>query len=1105
MTARNPVGDIAAGYGELRLVEQPAIELLTELGWEHRNLFAETYGEHGTEGRQSEHQVILVRRLLAALRRLNPGLPEDAYAQAVEQLAQDRSKQIAVNANREFYRLLKDGVKVTVPDEHGGHNTEVLRVIDWTLPANNDFLLTSQMWVAGDMYRRRCDLLAFVNGLPLVFIELKKPSVPLRSAFDDNLRDYRGQSVPQLFHPNAFIVLSNGSDTRIGTLTSAWEHFFDWKRVVSEDEVVDAADKVSLSRALRGLLEPARLLDYIENFTVFEEGKGGLIKKTAKNHQFLGVNKAIARLVELRGLGTPPVGAPHGRDAFRSNVAEAESARAHGALLQKPGEGRKRLGVFWHTQGSGKSLSMVFFTQKILRTLPGTWSFVVVTDREELDDQISKTFKATGATTREDVRATSGEHLKQMLRGNERYIFTLIQKFRTEAGQPYPMLSDRSDVIVITDEAHRSQYDIFALNMRNALPRAGFIGFTGTPLIAGEEERTREVFGDYVSVYDFARSIEDGATVPLYYENRIPEVQLTNHELNRDLERLLEDAELDEAQEKKLEREFAREYHIITREERLDAIAKDVVAHFTGRGYRGKAMMICIDKATAVRMYDKVHAQWQAETTRLKAALATAQGDDRERLIARIRLMDTTDMAVVVSQGQNEVEDLGAKGLDITPHRQRMLREDLAEEFKKPDSELRLVFVCAMWITGFDVPTCSTIYLDKPMRAHTLMQTIARANRVAPGKESGLIVDYVGIFRALQKALAIYAKPKPGSKGETSDPIEIKALLVTALREALADAQRFCEARGVDLPAVARSQGFDRIGRIDDAIEAILRTDEDKKHYVQLACRVARLFKAILPDPMANELAPLAILAVYLAAKIRADTEKPDISAVMGDIESLLNDSIATEGYRIGPASNAEALINLSEVDFEALQEKFAAGRKHTEAEKLRRLIEGKLADMMQLNASRVDFADKFQKLIDEYNAGSKNVEELFAELVKFARELSAEEKRGFAEALSEEELALFDILTKPEPVLATKEVIEVKKVCRELLESLKREKLVLDWREKQQARAGVMQAIKLDLRRLPIAFDKDMRSEKLARAYAHVYDHYFGAGASSYQVRSVS
>ena len=1049
--AKHVAREVSAGYGELALVEMPAIDLLTSLGWSFKNLYTEAFGELGSEGRESESQVILTRRLRTALEALNPGLPADAYAQAIEQLVQDRSKQIAVNANREVYRLLKDGVKVKVPDEHGGHSVETLRVIDWATPANNEYFLASQMWVAGDMYRRRCDLLGFVNGLPLVFIELKKPAVPLKSAFDDNLRDYRGQSVPQLFHPNAFILLSNGSDTKVGTLTSGWEHFFDWKRVADEDE----AGKVSLERALRGLLDPARLLDYVENFTVFEEGKGGLIKKVAKNHQLLGVNKSIARLVELR---------------------ETEKTE------------RKRLGVFWHTQGSGKSLSMVFFTQKVLRRVLGSCTFVIVTDREELDDQISKTFKATGATAREDVRATSGEHLKELLRGNERYIFTLIQKFRTEPGQPYPMLSDRSDVIVITDEAHRSQYDIFALNMRNALPNAGFIGFTGTPLIKGEEERTREVFGDYVSVYDFARSIEDGATVPLYYENRIPEVQLTNQELNRDLEALLEAAELDEDQEKKLEREFGREYHVITREDRLEAIAKDIVAHFTGRGYRGKAMMVCIDKATAVRMYDKVRAHWQAEVARLKTALVPAQGDDRERLIARIHLMETTDMAVVVSQGQNEVEDLKAKGLDIVPHRQRMLKEALDEKFKDPASELRLVFVCAMWITGFDVPTCSTIYLDKPMRAHTLMQTIARANRVAPGKESGLIVDYVGIFRALQDALATYARPEGAGGGS---PILDKAELVAALNAALNEVAGFAQVRGVTLETIAAAQGFARIGLIDDAVEAFLATESDKKAYLQMAGRVARLFKAILPDPLANELAPPAVLVSYLAAKIRAETDPPDISGVMGDVEQLLNDSIATEGYRIGPASRPEALVNLSEIDFEALQARFAQGHKRTEAEKLKRLIEGKLAQMMAVNSSRADFAEKLQKLIDAYNAGSQNVEAFFAELKAFAQALTEEEQRAVAEGLSEEELALFDILTKPEPKLTKAEEAEVKKVCKELLATLKREKLVLDWREKQQARAGVMQALKVEMRRLPKAYTKDIRIEKMARAYAHVFDRH--------------
>ena len=526
-------------------------------------------------------------------------------------------------------------------------------------------------------------------GIPLVFIELKAPHVALKSAYDDNLRDYRGQSIPQLFHPNAFIMLSNGSETRVGTITSEWEHFFEWKRIADEEE----EGEVSIERALRGLCDRRRLLDVVENFIAFEETKGGLVKKVAQNHQYLGVNRAIARMRELQ-------------------ASDPDTA--------------KRLGVFWHTQGSGKSLSMVFFTEKIHRKIPGKWTFVIVTDREELDDQISKTFKAVGAVSNIEARAKKREHLKQLLTQDERYVFTLIQKFQTTGGEPYPKLSDRSDIIVITDEAHRSQYDIFALNMRSALPHAGFLGFTGTPLIEGEEERTREVFGDYVSVYDFARSVEDGATVPLFYENRIPELQLTNENLGEDMQRLLEDAELDAEQEKVIERRFARQYHLIVRPERLDAIAKDIVQHFVGRGYRGKAMMVCIDKATAVSMYDRVQQYWKEHIEALKASLQTAAGDRRAAVVDKIALMETTDMAVVVSQSQNEVEDLKAKGLDIVPHRKRMMREDLDETFKDPASNLRLVFVCAKWITGFDVPTCSTLYLDKPIRNHTLMQTIAR-------------------------------------------------------------------------------------------------------------------------------------------------------------------------------------------------------------------------------------------------------------------------------------------------------------------------------------------------------------------------------------------
>lgn len=726
--------DQAHDYGEDAAIEQPAIQLFGSMGWETANLYHEWASGKSTEGRESEKQVVLEERLRAALERLNPELPPEAIAKVIEEVIRDRSRMVPVNANQELWRLLREGVKVRVTTPRGGHETKTARIIDWRNPGANDFLLASQFWVKGDMHRRRPDLIGFVNGIPLVLVELKKPSAALKSAYDDNITDYR-DTIPHLFIPNAFVLLSNGIDTKVGSTFAPWHYFNEWKRIDDEGE----AGRVSLETAIRGLCEPSRLLDLIENFIVYEEEKAGLIKKLAKNHQFLGVNRAIVEVIRSQ------------------DRPEGEAGR---------------LGVFWHTQGSGKSLSMVFFCQKILRTVKGNWTFVIVTDRQELDEQIYKTFLATGAVTNTEVHADSGAHLKQLLSADHRYVFTLIHKFNTRDGAAYPQLSDRRDIIVITDEAHRTQYDTLALNMRNALPNAAFLGFTGTPLMAGEE-RTREVFGDYISIYNFAQSIADGATVPLYYENRIPELQLTNEAMGDELEELLEEADLDEGQARKVEREFAREYHLITRDDRLEAIAADLVRHFVGRGLRAKAMMVCIDKATAVKMHDKVRAHWEGYIEELAANVATATEDERPILEAQIDLMKTTDMAVVVSQSQNEIKELADKGLDIRPHRKRMVEEDLDERFKDANDPLRLVFVCAMWITGFDVPSCSTIYLDKPMKNHTLMQTIARANRNFPGKEAGFIVDYVGVFRNLQKALAIYGG---GNSGSAEPPSATRAI-----------------------------------------------------------------------------------------------------------------------------------------------------------------------------------------------------------------------------------------------------------------------------------------------------------------------------------------
>jgi type I restriction enzyme R subunit len=1051
---QTPSGD----YSESALVEQPAIELFGELGWETADCFHEFDSGRSTLGRETPAEVVLIPRLRAALEKLNPGLLAEAVGFAIEELTRDRSVMSMTAANREIYQLLKDGVKVNTPSGEEGYDekTEVVRIIDWKEPWNNDFFLASQFWVTGEMYKRRADLVGFVNGIPLVLVELKAAHKQIENAFNRNLKDYK-DTIPHLFWYNGFIILSNGTDSKIGSISAEWEHFNDWKKINSEGE----EGIISLETMIWGTCLPERLLDIEENFTLFSDAGGGPVKLVAKNHQYLGVKNAIDALIKAR-------------------------------------DSAGRLGVFWHTQGSGKSYSMIFFSQKVLRKMPGNWTFVIVTDRKELDEQIYKNFARAGAVTEQEAHAASAEDLRRLLMEDHRYVFTLIQKFRTEAGEKHPELSDRSDIIVITDEAHRTQYDTFALNMRNALPNAAFIGFTGTPLMA-KEEKTRQVFGDYVSIYNFKQSVDDGATVPLYYENRIPEVILTNQNLNEDIEKLLEEAELDEEQERKLEREFSREYQLVTRDDRLEKIAKDIVEHFMGRGQEGKAMVVCIDKATAVRMYDKVQRYWKQYLGDLESKLAVSSVEESDALRDKVRYMKETDMAVVVSQSQNEVEEMRKKGLDIKPHRKRTVKEDLDEKFKNPGNPLRLVFVCAMWMTGFDVPCCSTIYLDKPMKNHTLMQTIARANRVFGDKVNGLIVDYFGVFRDLQRALAIYGSGSGGGIREGDTPVKNKAALVEELKKAIADARGFCVERGIELDKVQRAGGFQRVKLLNDAVEAIIINDESKRRYLLLAGDVNKLYRAILPDRQANEFSPICRLLGVVGEKIRSLTPQADISEVMEEVELLLDESIAAEGYAIGDRRGKYKTVDLSNIDFEALKQKFEKSRKRIEAERLRGLINNKLAKMVRWNKSRMDYLERFQQMIDEYNAGSMNVDEFFRQLTEFAKELNQEEKRSVVERLSEEELTVFDLLTKPDMELTKKDRKQVKKVARELLETLKKEKLVLDWRKRQQSRAAVILSIEYTLDGLPPSYSKDTYREKCDLVYRHIFDSYYGEGRSVY------
>ena len=1048
-------------YTEDALIEQPAIKLFDDLNWDTLNCWEETFGEQSLLGRENRGDVVLVNRLRNALEKLNPDSPGFAIDEAVEALTRDRSAMSAIAANEQIYLLLKEGYKFVTPDEDEDDVT--VKIIDWQNPENNDFLLCSQMSITGEIETRRPDLLGFVNGLPLVFIELKASHRRLINAYRDNLKDYR-DTIPNLFCYNQLIVLSNGIQSKVGSITSQWEHFADWKKINSEKE----ARKVSLEVVLRGTCEKSRLLDLIENYIFFEKRKA-TVKIIARYHQYLGVNEALSGLQHIK---------------------------------ERDGQ----LGVFWHTQGSGKSFSMVFFSQKAFRKLPGNWTFVVVTDRTDLDDQIYKTFNAAGIV-KEEAQASSGAELKQLLSEDHRFVFTLIQKFRAEQGEDYPVLSTRDDIIVITDEAHRSQYDTLAMNMRRALPNAGFIAFTGTPLLAGEE-KTREVFGDYVSIYNFADAVDDGATLPLFYENRVPEVNLNRDDLGDAIVEILDQADLSEEQEARLEREFARPYKIITDSDRLDTIAGDIVDHYMGResfstGVVGKAMVVSIDKATAIKMYNRVQHEWGVKLDGFKSQLKHASGSRKNWLQEKIKQMETTDMAVVVSGGQGDYERLQNMGLDFKPHRERIKKEKLDDKFKNADDPLRIVFVCAMWLTGFDAPAVSTLYLDKPLKNHTLMQTIARANRVFPGKPAGQIVDYINIFGALQYALGMYGggdTVKDGDEPE-DNPAEHKQVLFNELQQAINKVTEFLAEQKISLQDIinASTEDLKKLELLDEASEILLHPDL-RDEFAAFVRQINRIFKAILPDQNAYKYIKqrVALSVIYRQMRLKSGLDVDD-QDVLDVIRTQVNELIeqAIETVHIG--SNLPDPVNIAGIDFDALEKMLERTKKpkRSDIERLKNIIERRLGEMIKLNISRQDLQEKFQELIEQYNLGAYQAEQFFAELRSLVQELNEEDKRGAREGLSEEELAIFDLLSI-EVELSEQERNNVKAIAKELIDKLKAV-LVIDWRKKQRTKARVHNAIEEVLDQLPDSYTDDIWPKACEHVYIHFFDKYAGEGKSVY------
>ncbi len=907
-------------------------------------------------------------------------------------------------------------------------------------------------------------MILFVNGLPFVFIELKNSNINVKNAYDKNLIDYR-RDIPWLFNFNQICVLSNGMETRLGSFSAGYEFFFEWLKLDSEKETPNRAaireDCVSLEYFIRGLCKPETLLDYIENFILFDSRKGGIIKSKiiAKNHQFLGVNNAY--------------------EAFQHR------AENHG-----------KLGVFWHTQGSGKSYSMVMLARKIWQKCEGNFTFLIVTDRDDLDGQIYKTFLRSGFMGEEEkVQPASAAKLREELATNKGILFTLIHKFRYDKGKKYPVLSERGDIVVFVDEAHRTQYKDLAENMRTGLPSAQYIAFTGTPLL-GNKRLTNQWFGDYVSEYNFAESIKDNATVPLYYVKRVPEVELKNDFLESDFADILESENLTDAEQRRLENTYSQEMEVIKRDDRLDAVAQHIVYHFPRRGFRGKGMVISVDKFTAVTMYDKVQHYWREEIKNFNAQIS-ASTDEPERL----RLKDIVDymrrvqMAVVISEEADEEKKFAGKGLSIRPHRDRMnlIDEngaDIEDNFKDAEHPLSLVFVCAMWLTGFDAPSVSALYLDKPMKGHTLMQTIARANRVFPGKENGIIVDFLDVFKYLKRALADYASDDTGLM-----PVKDIEKLLDQLNEAIHMTLVYLTAHEIDLSLVLTDTNtFKNLSLFGDFANIIVGNDDVRNEFNMLANTVDSLYESLRPDIFKMDFDPCYKEAIlYLQGVVQGKIRPEKLDAARGRISDLLDQSVlVAEEARTFTINESGKEIDISKMDIEELREKFKHMKnRNLEIADLREHIEKKLTQMLHRNVTRTGFAERFRHIIEAYNAGGSQNDDFYEKILKFMEELRAEDERHIKEELSETELELFDLLRKEK--LTQDEEKRVKLAAKTLYETLlakKTELFIVGWQNDEQPKQRVKTAIQQVLNdTLPDCYDRMIFSQKRDVVFGHIVD----------------
>jgi type I restriction enzyme R subunit len=1012
-------------------LEQEAHRWLASLGWQVRHgleldpggLFAE---------REGYQQVVLADRLRNALLTLNPDLPAEALEDAYRKVLNPQGATLE-QRNRAFHRMLVDGVPVEYRTASGEMRGGGARIVDFDAPDNNDWLAVNQFTVMEDRHTRRPDLVLFVNGLPLAILELKNPvneRATLWTAYSQ-LQTYK-QEIPSLFVYNEALVISDGLEARIGTLTASRDRFMPWRTITGE--TVAPATIPQLEVLIKGVFEPTRFLQLLRDFIVFEdEGGGKLSKKMAGYHQFHAVNVAVAETLRAAAM----------RDALVAELPGLyEAGRRHGGVY-----GDRRIGVIWHTQGSGKSLTMVFYAARIARCPQmENPTIIVLTDRNDLDDQLFGVFCRCRELLRQGpIQAESRAHLRELLAGMQSggIIFTTIQKFLPVGGagaEPAHPLSMRRNIVVIADEAHRSQYDFidgFARHMRDALPNASFIGFTGTPL-ERDDRNTRAVFGDYISIYDIQRAVEDGATVPIYYESRLAKLHLPEElkpRVDEEFEEVTEGEELE--RKERLKSKWAQLEAVVGAQQRLELIAQDIVDHFERRleAMDGKGMIVCMSRRICVALYDaivRLRPEWHHD-------------EDDKGVIKVVMTGSASDPH------------------EWQPHiRNKQRREYLANRFRDPNDPLKLVIVRDMWLTGFDAPPLHTMYVDKPMRAHGLMQAIARVNRVFRDKPGGLVVDYIGLAYELKQALATYTES--GGTGRAAIDQEEAVAVLKEKHEICCDLFH-----GFDWSAWKTGAPAARLALLPAAQEHILAQEENgKARLVQAVSELSKAFALAVPheDALAIRDDVAFFQAVRAALMKRAPTEERPEEQLDYAIQQIISKAVASEGI-----VDLFAAAGLRKPDLSILSDEFLAEvrempHKNLAVEVMRKLLEGEIKARQRKNLVQArSFAEMLEKAIRRYQNRAVEAAQIIEELIELAREIRKADKRGEQLGLSDEELAFYDALQASGSVAQVLGEPTLKRIAQEIVQTVRRN-ITIDWARRENVRAHLRRLVKRILRK---------------------------------------